>query len=152
MFKDRIVVFDEDKYDGDAFEFFPLSSFPYPEDLEEVYPFPNPLSEVPTEEGRCFVNALRIAEFDDGYEIVFGYFGTEDRLTPHCFSKLQNMYFEVTPAVTTADTRYFRYCSLSRAEYKAEMREQLGPDFKAGRNQYPISVDKDGNFVFVRVK
>lgn len=152
MFKDRIVVFDEDEYDGDTHEFFPLSSFPYPDELEEVYPSGNPLPEVGTEEGRCFVNALRIAEFCDAYEIAFGYFGTEDRLTPHCFSKLSQMYFEVTPVFVPAGTRYFKYCSMSRTDYMALLREQLGSDFKADQKQYPISVDKDGNFVFVRVR
>ncbi|MBO9170887.1 hypothetical protein [Rhizobium sp. L245/93] len=152
MFKDRIIVRDEKDYDGETIKFFNLNDFPYPDDLEEVHPFTNPIpTKVPTQPGQCFVNALKVAKYEPRFHIVFGYFGKGDNITAHCFVRSGDMYFDVTPGSDTETTRYFEYYSVSLAEYMAELKAQLGDDMRDGEAQFPISVDENGKFIFVRV-
>ncbi|RVL87658.1 hypothetical protein CN140_01635 [Sinorhizobium meliloti] len=148
--RDRYLLVNERDYDGEAIEYFPLREFPYPDELEEVFPMPLELNSVKTERYQCFYNALRVAKASDTYNIVFCYIGSGESFTPHAIVEQSGIYFEVTPMSATEITQYYRYAKIGYHDYLAELRAHLGDDFDpANRHFFPISVDKDGRFVFV---
>lgn len=150
--KDRYLVVRESDYDGEAVEYFPLQEFPHPDELVEVSPIPLEFNSIKTTPGKCFHNAFLVAKESDTYSIVFCYYGRDHSLTPHAIVEQGGIYFDVSVTSISEATKYYRYASMTYQEYLAEMRAQVRDDFDPDKHDYfPISVDKDGRFIFVVV-
>jgi hypothetical protein len=148
--RDRYAVVRESEYDGETIEYFPLREFPFPDDLTEISPIALHFNSIKTVPGKCFHNAFLVSTVSDTYEIVFCYYGSDERLTPHAIVKQDGLYFDVSTPTVSDDTKYYRYASISYSEYMAEMRAQFRSDFDPAKHDYfPISIDKDGRFIFV---
>lgn len=148
--KDGYLVVRESDYDGEAIEYFPLREFPHPADLVEISPIPLEFNSIKTTSGKCFHNAFLVAKASDTYSIVFCYYGPDHSVTPHAIVEQSGIYFDVSVMSASENTKYYRYASMSYQEYLTEMRAQVRADFDPDKHDYfPISVDKDGRFVFV---
>lgn len=148
--RDRYLVVKERDYDGEAIEYFPIQEFPYPDELEEVFPFKLEFNSIKSQRFKCFENVARVANVSDSYNIAFCYIGSGGIFTPHAIVEQGGVYFEVTPLGASETTQYYRYATIGYAEYLAELRGHLGAEFDPNmRHFYPISVNKEGQFVFV---
>lgn len=154
IFRDRYVVVSEHGYDGDSDESFSLDQFPHRSDLVEVKVTKmsvDKASRLDMNTRECFENALKMAKYDNSYNIVFCYFGLDSKLKPHAVVEKSGQYYEITPNAADGGAVYYRYAALSYQEFLVELRAQLRPDFDPEKHGfYPISVDIDGRFVFVR--
>lgn len=154
--RDRYLIVPEQEFDGKKIEHFPLSDFPFPEELVEIFPGTWFLDNMNLQPQECFYNALRWAKMSYDYpemskcDVVFCYISAGDLFTPHAIIEQDGEYSEVTPGVDPMKTKYYRYASISYEAYMAEMRDQLGVDFDPMNRQFnPLSANKDGLFVFV---